>query len=212
MVEEKKTEIKRQTAYKTDIASLLKGIFVKKTGWESSYVMTDFGDFSRVNIIAVVVGKDDNYITLDDGTGNIQARFFDNTERLNNISIGDLILIIARPREFSNNIYLTIELIKKTDRAWINYRKKELMLIKKIRNVSELNVSEHREAQIVESSSTASSKEKIINIISQLDNGSGAAVDDIMRISKVSNAETVIQDMLLKGEIFEVKAGRLKLM
>jgi hypothetical protein len=31
-------------------------------------------------------------------------------------------------------------------------------------------------------------------------------------LSKISNAEDIIQDMLLKGEIFEIKAGRLKLM
>ena len=50
-------EFKRQTAYKCTIATLNKGVFVKKQGWESNYLMTEYGDFSRVNIIAVIVDK-----------------------------------------------------------------------------------------------------------------------------------------------------------
>ena len=215
MTEEQKsnTEIKRQTAYKCSIDTLNNGVFVKRPGWESSFLMTDYGDFSRVNIIAVVVAKENNNITLDDGTGKINARFFDNVNGLDNIEVGDLVIIVGRPREYSNNIYLTLEIVKKiNNKLWIAYRKKELKLIKKIRDVVREESKIQKEPIIVESANTVNSREKILHTISSLDNGDGADIEDIIRISGIKNAEDVVQDMLLKGEIFELRAGRLKLM
>jgi len=215
MAENQNTEFRRQIAYKCNIESLSKGVFVKKPGWESNYVMTDYGDFSRVNIIAVVVSKDENSIMLDDGSGQMIGRTFDNAEKLSNINVGDLVLLIARPREFNNEIYLTLEIIKKIEKGWIVYRKKELLLIQKVRNVDSLKKSEKAAPEMTEnasSPSTVNSKERIIQVIKQLDTGSGASIDDVLMISKMSNSEDIIQDMLLKGEIFEIKSGRLKLM
>jgi predicted DNA-binding protein (UPF0251 family) len=85
-------------------------------------------------------------------------------------------------------------------------------MIQKVRNVDVLKKIEKPEAEIVQNVSTVNSKERIIQIIKQLDAGSGTGIDDIIMLSKISNAEDIIQDMLLKGEIFEIKAGRLKLM
>jgi len=209
------TDIKRQIAYKCNIKELNKGVFVKRQGWESNYVMTDFGDFSRVNIIGVIVAKEDNVLTIEDGTGQITARTFNDLYKVMEINIGDLVLVIARPREFNNQLYLALEIIKKIDnKGWINYRKKELLLIKRIRNVELLKDSKStaNEPEIVENVSTLNSKERMINFIKQLDSGSGASIDDIMTVSKIKNAEDIIQDMLLKGEVYEVKAGKIKLM
>ena len=119
-------DIKRQTAYKCSIKDLNYGIFTKRPGWESSYVMTEHGDFSRVNIIAVIVSKDGNSMTLDDGTGQIDARVFDENIKIDNLDIGNIILTIARPREYNNKIFLAVEMIKPLNNiGWINYRKKE---------------------------------------------------------------------------------------
>jgi len=211
MADEQKSDFKRQTAFKCNIDTLNKGVFVKRPGWESSYLMTDYGDFSRVNIIAVIVSKDENSITLDDGTGQIVARVFDKLELISNTTIGEPILMIARPREYNNQIYLTIDLIKKiNDKGWIAYRKKELTLIKKIRDTVHQEVK--KEAEIVESPSTMSSKERIISLIKELDNGEGADIDEIIRFAKIKNAEELIQDFILRGEIFELRPGKIKLM
>ena len=205
-------DFRRQIAYKSNINSILQGVFVKKPGWESNYIMTEFGDFSRVNIIAVVVGKDENSLTLDDRTGQITARVFNNPEKLSDINIGDLVLVIARPREFNNQMYLALEIIKKINKSWINYRRKELELIQKVRELDTMKATPKPEPTIVESQSTVNSKERVMELIKQLDTGSGASVDDIILISKISNAEDIIQDMLLKGEVFEIKPGKMKLM
>jgi RPA family protein len=207
-------EIKRQTAYKCTIATLNKGVFVKKQGWESNYLMTEYGDFSRVNIIAVVVNKDNNGLTLDDGTSQTSGRLFERIDQLEKISVGSVVLIIGRPREFNNKIYLTLEIIKNIDPNWITYRKKELSLFKKIREMEDLPKVERKtlEPEIIVSTGTLSSKEKITKLIKELDRGEGASIDDVMRLSKVANGEELISDMMMRGEIYEAKAGHIKTM
>ena len=207
-------EFKRQTAYKCNINTLNKGSFVKKEGWESNYLMTEYGDFSRINIMAVVVGKEENNLTLDDGTGQISGRLFERTEQIENINVGDVVLIIGRPREYNNRTYLTIELVKKIEPGWVAYRKKELTLIKKLREIEETPKLEKRalEPEIVENVSTLSSKEKIAKLIRELDRSDGASINDVLRLSKVSNGEELISDMMMRGEIYESKAGYVKLM
>ncbi|MFA5796727.1 MAG: hypothetical protein WC916_01660 [Candidatus Woesearchaeota archaeon] len=213
MVDQKVPEIKRQTAYKCNIASIITGIFVKKEGWESNYMITNYGDFSRVNIIAVIVEKEANSIILDDGTGRIHARMFEHTTLLEGLQISDIVLIIGRPREFNNQIYLALEIVRKINHpGWIVYRKKELQLIKKVRDVSELKTTTPPEAETVESAGTSNNKDKILQLIKELDNGQGAAIDDVIKFSKIHASEELITDLLLKGEIFEIKAGRVKLM
>jgi RPA family protein len=207
-------EIKRQTAYKCTIATLNSGVFIKKQGWESNYLMTEYGDFSRINIMAVVVSKDENSITLDDGTGQISGRVFERTEQLESILVGNVVLVIGRPREFNNKIYLTIEIIQRIEPGWVTYRRKELNLIKKIRELSELPKIERKttEPEIVENVSTLNSKERIAKLIKDLDRGEGAGIDDVLKLSKVSNGDELISDMMMRGEIYESKAGYVKLM
>lgn len=205
-------EFRRQTAFKCSIAEIKKGVFVKRPGWESSFLMTDYGDFSRVNIIAVVVDRDENSLTLDDGTGQIVARVFDKTSLLSDIQIGSPVLTISRPREYNNQIYLTLEIIKPiNDPGWIAYRKKELSLIKKVRETVKPSVPA-KEAEIVESANTMTSKDRLITLIKELDSGDGADIDEIISKSKIKNAEDLIEDFILRGEVFELRPGRLKLM
>lgn len=207
-------EIRRQTAYKCNISTLNTGNFVKKQGWESNYLLTEYGDFSRVNIIAVVVGKDENSLNIDDGTGQISGRMFDNVGQLSGIVIGDLVQIIGRPREYNGRIYLTLEIVKKIDTGWIAYRKKELLLVKKIRELRSIPATEKKrlEPEIVENVSTLSSKDKIVKLVGELDKGDGASIDDVLKISKINNGEELVSDMIMRGEIYENKAGHIKLL
>lgn len=207
-------EIKRQTAYKCTINTLNKGVLVKKQGWESNYLMTEYGDLSRINLIAVVVEKEDSTLNLDDGSGQISGRLFERPEQLEKISVGDIVLVIGRPREFNDKIYLTLELVKKIEPGWVAYRKKELTLIQKVRESTEgLKIEKKRiEPEIIESTTTIGSKDKIAKFIKELDRGDGASIDDVLRLSKVSNGEELLSDMMMRGEVYEAKAGYIKLM
>jgi RPA family protein len=207
-------EIKRQTAYKCTIATLDKGMFVKRQGWESNYIMTEYGDFSRVNIIGVVVSKTDSEVNIEDGTGQISGRMFERTEQLEKINVGSVVSVIGRPREFNNKIYLTIEIVKKIMPEWIAYRKKELALIKKVREMENVVKTERKnvEPEIVESENTLGSKDRVAKLIRELDRGEGALIDDVIRLSKINHGEEIVSDMMMRGEIYESKAGYVKLM
>jgi RPA family protein len=207
-------EIKRQTAYKCTIATISNGIFTKKQGWESNYIVTEYGDFSRVNIVGVILSKNGNEINIDDGTGQISGRLFENTSQLDNIDIGNVVMIIGRPRDFNSRMYLTIEIVKILAPEWIAYRKKELSLIKKVRDMDTVQKVEKKtlEPEIVESHTTIGSKERVAKLIKDLDKGDGAMIDDIIKLSKIHNGEEIISDMMMRGEIYESKAGYIKLL
>ena len=87
----------RQTARKCRIGHLTEGNYVQKEGWDPNYVETELGDVSRVNLMGIVVNKDSNILTVDDGTARIEVRTFQGLD-LSMFDIGERVLIIGRPR------------------------------------------------------------------------------------------------------------------
>ena len=53
----------------TNFIGQAKTKFVKKEGWDPSYIITSYGKIFRVNLLGVVVSKNINDCVLDDGTG-----------------------------------------------------------------------------------------------------------------------------------------------
>ena len=105
----------RQVAYKVWISDLVNGKYIKEEGeWDPNYILVrDKIKVSRVNIIASLVNKyksessEYSYITIDDGSSDINVKAWrEDTELLNRCEIGDLILLIGRVREFSDEIVL----------------------------------------------------------------------------------------------------------
>ena len=95
------TQIKRMTAKFVDINEINKGTFVKRTGWDPSGVLTNYGEISRVNLTGLIVSIDqeENITTviIDDGTGNIQLRAFE--EIKSELKVGEIIRVIGKIRE-----------------------------------------------------------------------------------------------------------------
>jgi RPA family protein len=116
----------RSTAVKCMIGDLLSGDFVRGEGFDASYVQTKRGIVSRANIIAVVISNDAEGMMIDDGSGRMQLRGFDNQNMFADKQVGDIVLVIGKPRMYSSMLYLYPEIIKKTDRRWIEFRRKEL--------------------------------------------------------------------------------------
>jgi len=54
--------------------------------------------------------------------------------------------------------------------------------------------------------------EKVIEVISKLDSGEGADAEDVISESKIANCETIIDNLLKEGEIFEISSGKLKVL
>jgi hypothetical protein len=77
-------------------------------------------------------------ISIDDGTGNLIIRTFEETDIAKGLKIGDIIKVIGRPREFNDIKYIVPEILKKIeDTKWIEVRQKELTLSRIKNNMSE---------------------------------------------------------------------------
>src|SRR3989338_1878572 len=112
-------EIQRQTAYIVKISDILTGKYVKsQKEFEPNYVLTVFGlEASRVNILGVVLDKiaDANAetIVLDDGSGTIIIRIFEKNPFFEGFVLGDILLVVGKPREFNGEKYIVPEIMKK---------------------------------------------------------------------------------------------------
>jgi uncharacterized protein len=113
-------ERKRMTAKIAGLDEVTTGKFIKKSGFESNYILTKLGrKISRARVMGIIVDKykseDGNYatITLDDSSETLRAKVFVNASMFDDIKPGDLIDMIGKVREYNSEIYLIPEIIRK---------------------------------------------------------------------------------------------------
>jgi len=204
-------EKKRQIAYKIWISNILNDKFVKQEGWDPNFIEVNGYKVARVNIIANVIGKyqADNYssIVLDDGSSAIRVKAWgDDIKKLESVNIGDIILIIARPKEFNNERYLIPEVVKKIkDPNWELLRKIELL---KEFGKLEINEIKHEEENPI----ILGEKQKILSIIEKHDKGEGVKMEDLVYISSMNEDDVLktIKELLQWGEVYENKPNHVK--
>ena len=222
--------IKRQIAYKAPVSDILSGSYVKQEGWEPNYILTKGNKkISRLNILGVVINIDPSdkklFITIDDGSGNISIRSFEETNLFNNIEIGSIVLVIGKPREFGGEKYIIPEIIRKLENPrWIDVRKKELNLkntakFEEIKTPKERRTEEKEIKEEVIGSDkndnevgVESDQEKILDLIKELDEGDGVDIEEVITKSKIKECEEIINKLILIGEIFEIKPGIIKVL
>ena len=59
---------------------------------------------------------------------------------------------------------------------------------------------------------SASIDEEVYSLIKKLDDGYGVSIEDIIKNSNNSKAENIITKLLERGDIFEIKPGKLKVL
>lgn len=219
-------EIKRQTAYKCTIKQILTGNYVQKTGWDPNYIEIGKTQISRVNIIATIVTKEENTLFVDDGTGQMSIMLFNESINPKKINVGDVAIIIGKPREYNNQRYVVPEIIKKIEnKKWIDYRKKELALQDEFEEATnqrpkeEINESQDTQQDIDEPEQDSQEEQpvdnyayQLINLIKKLDAGSGAEMNEVISQSKIKDAEKYLTTLMNEGEIFEIRPGKLKVL
>jgi RPA family protein len=240
---------KRQAAMKLWIADLLSGQYVKEEGWTPNYVLTQSGrKVSRVNLIGAVVSLptvEANYrnLMLDDGTGKVAVRSFDEADPFQGVGLGDVVFVIGRPREYSSELYIMPEIVKKVqNKLWIEARKLELgkpsavasnfaaapeaqkpapeqpaaAEVEEIYSEPAPNIKKVEEAakELPGKGEDAgpSAAQKVYSMIKQLDSGDGADTDQVISKSGAPEAENIISQLLMEGEIFELGKGKLKVL
>lgn len=209
---------KRQTAYKVNIKDINESTYVQEKGFNPSYVvLKDKRKVSRASIIGVVlsVSNDENTgyssIAIDDGS-MISVRSFEKNNIFNNITAGSIVLVIGRPRKYGDENYILPEIIKEIkNKAWADFRKAELDIIKK--SIGDEDKSEkskvHAPTKTTKKEDSTPEPDSIIDVIKSRDNGEGVDIKDIMHIE---NAEAKITLLLKEGDIFEIMPGRYKVL
>ncbi len=213
--------IERQTAYLTTIGTLLSGNFIKaEAHMQPSYVKTAEGkEISRVHIIAVIVSFGEGLhaeAVLDDGTGKITARSFDNPTYFSSFHLGDIVRIIGKVRAFNEQIYLIPEIIKKiTNKQHIALHKlllqqnhEELLDNTPVSEITEQAVEEILIDDIEET--PPNPVDQILALIKAKDKGEGVLIEKIA--SEIENGEKLIHALLESGNIFELRPGRVKVL
>ncbi|PIN86147.1 hypothetical protein COV19_06645 [Candidatus Woesearchaeota archaeon CG10_big_fil_rev_8_21_14_0_10_44_13] len=227
----------RQTAFKVRVSDVLNGKYVVQEGWDPNYITVNGIKVSRVNIIGVIVSKQSNELNqnetlvLDDGSGRVSLRAFEATD-FSKVKVGDVVLLIGRPREYAGEVYIMPEIIKAiADKRWADVRKIELELIKpaeghdsqgtgvvkakqeelKKVDTEEVLYEESEEEETKKEQKEETPAERVINSIKGLDNGDGADVDAVIKNSS-GNAEEIINELLRRGDIFELRPGKIKVL
>lgn len=218
-MEPEEKQIERQTAKIVSIKEIINGNYVKQEGWDPNYILTTKNEtVSRANIIGVVVTVPESgqSVFIDDGTGKIEARTFEDNGMFKNITIGDIIIIIGKPRSYNEEIYINAEIIRKiSNKGWLEYRKKEInlknILMPDIKKNINIEPEVIKQEDIEESSDEEIDKvDSILNKIKELDKGAGCDVSELIEI--YADAENIVESLLLKGEIFEITPGKIKVL
>ena len=199
----------RQVAYKVPISMLLNNPYVEQSGWNPDFIQVNEKQVSRVNLIATVIDKQVTEslatITLDDSTGSIKARAFNqDIRKVHDINIGDPVLIIGKPRKFNESLFLNMEIIKKLDPLWTKVRQFELN--------KEFDLSQ--KTPTTETISISNGSDKIISLIKDKDLGDGADINEIIASSELGeyNAKEIISELIKLGEIYEPKPNKVKIL
>jgi len=209
-------QIKRQIAEKLWIADLKDGQYIKEEGLRPNYVLLKNNHkVSRVNLVGTVVSSSNDLgyrdVCIDDGSAKISIRAFEQNPAMDDLSIGDPIFIVGRPREYGQEIYVLPEIIKKINNMkWLEVRQLELKKVKVVEapaDVPELPEEEEAEEEVVEDKSFGVVREAI----KKLDSGSGADYEEIIKEAG-QDAEKIIANLLKNGDAFEVSPGKLKLL
>jgi RPA family protein len=233
-MEDPKDVRRRQIAFKLKIKDIVQGRYVKTDGeWEPNYVLICGKKISRANIIGIVVSNEQGSAVIEDGSGMIEVRAFEGNP-VEGLAAGDVVLVIGRPREFANAIFIVPEIIRKTASGWLEHRNLEAAFgLLSLENaataanpVSGNNAAsgyasrsasaqpESREESVIPSATeedvVVSKADIILNTIRSLDKGDGADIEDVIKVSAVADCEKLLGNMLKDGDIFQVRHGRLK--
>lgn len=198
----------RQVAKPIYVKELLDGSYENKEGWDPNILHCARGKVSRCNVIGTLIRSNAQY-TLDDGTGQISLRAYDDIPGLD-VESGTLVQVIARPREYQDSIFLVAEIIKPIGSEWAAVRK---AVLGPVQDFDKKQVVPAKKTETQEDDSQQNNAEKIIDIISRLDTGDGAAIEDVITNANMGElGEEIVNQLLLDGEIFEIKPGIVKVL
>mgnify|MGYP001583264061 CR=1 FL=1 len=197
-------QFKRHTAYKYRIGAIMSGKPILDNE-KLKFLEIDNKQIIRTNIIANITDKfvqegEKKFasITLDDASGQIKAKLFgEDTLKFTNLNQGDTILVIGLLRYWNTEVYISPEIIRKKDPAFLLIRKLEI----------ELN-----EPKQIDKETLNQLKYKVIEKLKEAEKDGGIEVDKIIMELKehpsIINQE--IKKILEDGLAYEPRPGKLR--
>ena len=197
-------EFKRNVAYKMRIGDILSGKVIMD-GERFKFLESPGKQVVRVNLVSNVIDKyvqdgEKKYasVTLDDASGQIKLKAFgDDIERFTQLNQGDTILVIGLIRTWNNEIYITPEIIKKKEPAYLLVRKLEI---------------EKEAPKTPDKGQITELKDKILGMVKEGEKDGGASIDQIILNLKEApdmiNQE--IKKLLEDGVIYEPRPGKIR--
>ena len=208
-------DYKRQTAFLCTAQQLLEGSYVRREGWEPSYLATDAGMLARVRMAGVVVSAPPGEGVFDDGTGSVLLRSL--APLPSSLRVGVPVLVIGRPRVMGDQSYVMAEIVRVlSSPAWVQFYKDHASFFQQF--IPPLPVPETTPQSaplpvMPKSAPTppSSSASSLIDIIAELDPGDGAPVDEVLARAG-SGADERLSRLIAEGEVFELRAGKVKVL
>lgn len=195
----------RQTAIPCTFAELRSGAWVQNEGLIPSGIKTHRGMISRASVIGVIIEKQANAVTIEDGTATISVRSFEPKPVY--ADVGDIVLLIGRPREYNGERYMVLEICKKLKNpAWVQYRRRELLRQAPVEFETPVVMQAPPEPVV----NVKNPFELVVETIRGLDSGPGADIEEVL--AKVPDGQKFLQTLIEEGEIFEIRPGKLKVL
>jgi RPA family protein len=204
----------RSIAHKLRIVDILEAQYNKVEGANPNFLLLKNKEVSRFNVIGVIIQKriaDTNVeFGIDDGTGTIAARLFEDLMQAKEVMPGDVVNIIGRPREYNDEKYILVEAIKKIDPLWAQVRGLEL-LRDHTEEANEYHIGTKESNNGEENETVQNQTLQLLRLIRKLDKGDGVPVEELSG-NGIGNIDRTISMLLREGEIFEVRSGRVKVL
>ena len=197
-------QFKRNVAFKLRIGDILTGK-VTLDGERFKSLETRNQQVVRVNLIANIVDKfiqdgekKFGSVTLDDASGQIKLKVFgDDIEKFSQFNQGDTVIALGLLRTWNNEIYITPEILKKKEPAYLLVRKLEL---------------EKDSPKMPDKTQISELKDKIIQMVKDSEKDGGANMDTIILNLKEApdliNQE--VKKLLEDGIVYEPRPGKIR--
>lgn len=202
-------------AVRLTIQNILQGTYIQESEQNPNYLLLENNQkVYRLNVVAVVLDQQKigslTNLLVEDGTGKIVVRFFEEQKNLTHCTPGSVVLIIGKLRMYSQEKYISPDVCKRISPLWLKVRSQELSQHKP----GEIPLIQEKKADsplTLEEEKTLPS-EKLIKLIKQLDEGGGAGMEDLLEKSPLQNTEQIVEQMLKKGEIYQITPGKVKVL
>jgi RPA family protein len=218
------------------------------SGEDIDWVVTPLGEkVSRVNIVGTVVDKflseDGRYaaLTVDDGSGAIRIKAFGEDVKIfqkffEDFKTAGAVLAIGSVKEYSGEIYVRADVLKKAGPGNEVFRRLELLdglvdrkkVVEKLRQMAphatrealeeyakRLGIDRDSVGTVLETALRQEEVDytpRILEIIKSLDSGEGAEISKIFEFAELpdSATERAVNRLFDSGKIYEPSPGRLR--